>query len=623
MCGILGYIGGNQSTRDNFDNALDLLEHRGPDDSGVFKKNEIILGHRRLSILDLSKEGHQPLIDEVNNNVIVFNGEIYNYIELRESLDKLGYVFKSHCDTEVLLYSYKEWGEGCLDKLNGMFSFSIYDPSLNQIFFARDRFGVKPYYYALREGDFAFASEPKAIIGLDRYYSEPDIHTIYEFLQFGSLHNSENSFYKNIKTLLPAHCGRFHIQTKTFKTWRYWDYPEQENAIESSEELELKLGKLFDESVALRMRSDVPVGLTLSGGIDSTCILSSVSRNTNEGVSCFTSVYSGSERSERDWARLACEKSSTETVLHEIEANKDEWLAELKKIVWHMDGPGFSPAVYPVWQIMKNARKMRVPVLLEGQGADELFGGYLHYSIISFLKSIGDVLRLKEKLSLGVLAQEWSAIVDTFGMKASVLWLFRQSFPFMLKVNRRKNAAGQTMKKEVIQGYENLARAQLKERVFYPEDPVSQQLFVDHSRQLLPGLLHYGDAISMAHSIEARQPFLDYRLVEAVFKLQAKKKILKGKTKWILRNYLVKAGQEAIANRKDKTGYLTPVDSWMAQNDCKLLKEYLLSEESKILEICEKDKVEALINRFKKGKFALGNHVYRLLTTEIWLRSLA
>ncbi|MEE4300109.1 MAG: asparagine synthase (glutamine-hydrolyzing) [Pseudomonadales bacterium] len=622
MCGILGYVGNDRTVIDRFPSALDTLVHRGPDDSGIFRADGVILGHRRLSIIDLSKEGHQPFVDASSGNVVTYNGEIYNYLEIRESLETLGHDFRSACDTEVLLHAYREWGEACLQKFNGMFSFSILDPEKKRLFFARDRFGVKPFYYT-RVSGFIFASEPKAILKLDPSLAKPDLRALYEFLQFGRLGGSERTFLENIESLLPAHYGVLDLSSGRIETCRYWDYPEQSSGETDPRSIEAEFERCFDDAVALRTRSDVPVGLTLSGGIDSTGILASLSKTGVEDLSSFTSVYGGSGPGELDWARLACAPYSDRVTLTEVLAGAEGWLSTLEKIVWHMDGPGLSPAVYPVWRVMERARQQGVPVLLEGQGADELLGGYVNYSALDLLESMKNLLRPGRRASLREVVNKWQAMGDAFGVKPSVLWVLRESFPFLFEMNRKRNTAAYALKDSVVEscvvsGARNDIAASK-----YPDDPVSERLCSDHAKDILPSLLHYGDAISMAHSIECRQPFLDYRLVEFVFRLRSEQKIKGGRTKAPLRGYLMRAGQEAIARRADKVGYMTPVDAWMSKDNCTVLRLFLLEGAPRILEFCERGRISELIERFGGGGFALGNHMYRLLTTEIWLRSLA
>jgi len=623
MCGILGYVGKDSISLDEFRVSLDTLTHRGPDDSGVYQSGITILGHRRLSIIDLSKEGHQPFIDNSGDMIIVFNGEIYNYLELKDELVELGCNFRSNSDTEVLLAAYSIWGEMCLQKINGMFAFAILDVPKNEIFIARDRYGVKPFYYVLDKGVFIFASEPKAIIKLAPEYAEPDTDALYKFLRFGDLHNSKHTFYKKIKSLNPAHSGVFDISKTEIQLKRYWDYPVQENDCIDADEAYRDFEIMFENSVMMRMRSDVPVGLTLSGGIDSTSILSSMMKYCdNKKIRCFTSGYDVPDKGEVKWAKIACSIDNKKLELIEVFASKDEWLDALKKIIWHMDGPGFSPAVYPVWKIMKEARSKNIPVLLEGQGADELLGGYVHYNIINFISSIKSLFKVKNRKKIINIYNEWQFLVETFGLKTTILWLFRELFSFLIEVNRSFNSAGSTVKKEVVSEYKKSNTKSTKINTKYPYDPVTERLYIDHSSQLLPSLLHYGDAISMAHSIESRQPFMDYRLVEMFFKMNIRNKFNNKSTKWFLRRYLSKNGQDIISKRTDKVGYLTPVDEWMLEDDCKIPRDYLLGDDSIILKYCDKNKIKSLIKRFKNGKYAVGNHIYRLLTAEIWLRSI-
>jgi len=621
MCGILGWIAGAaEPTLDSFSIALDVLAHRGPDDRGVFQGKGILLGHRRLSIIDLSSGGHQPMRDPVSGAVIVFNGEIYNYLELRAQLELQGHVFQTKSDTEVLLHAYLEWGAAALEKLNGMWAFAIWRPDQRKLFIARDRFGVKPLYYTNKQGSFAFASEPKGLLSLFPDLRKPDDLAVYEFLAQGLLYSNGRSFYQDIAVFPVGHYGEYCAETGQFRTTRYWDYPDARDTsngkgFDAVEEF----SALFEDAVKLRTRSDVPVGVTLSGGLDSTAVLAAArQKNSGEHV-CFTSVYGEMERGESKWAKIATEPYGMLPV--EVEASKDDWLDTLRQISWHMDGPGYSPAVYPLWYLMREARKRGVLVLLEGQGADEALGGYPQYAIIAFLTSLkrsGSISGLKKA------GNTWSNLCATFTARWALLWLIRESFPGLIEYNRRHAGAYMTLKQDFRANMERQSNRGgcFKESLSNPGySPVNQRLLLDHSRNILPGLLHYGDAISMAHGVESRLPFMDYRLVEWIFANGDDVKIREGHTKWVLRQYLQNSGQSRIAERKDKMGYPTPIEKWLSENNGAAVRELLLTPEARIMQFCESRSIRNLLDRHLAGKVGAGSHLYRLVSTELWLRS--
>ncbi|MCP9469358.1 MAG: asparagine synthase (glutamine-hydrolyzing) [Nitrospira sp.] len=620
MCGILGWCGRHRpGDGQRFGAALDLLAHRGPDDRGVFEEQGVLLGHRRLSIIDLSRGGHQPMKDEASGAVIVFNGEIYNYRELRGQLESLGLVFRTQSDTEVLLQAYLKWGSSVLKKLNGMWSFAIWQPRHRKLFVARDRFGVKPFYFTLRHDRFAFASEPKSLRALFPELQRPDEVALYRFLSDGFLYTEGNSFYHGIHTLAPAHYGEYTDQNGQFKVTRYWDYPETGTASNrSSQDAMKEFAGLFEDAVMLRMRSDVPVGVTLSGGLDSTAVLAAAMRHTPRKMVCFTSVYGGTQRGEAEWAGLAAAPYGIVPV--EVEAPKGAWLDTLRQIAWHMDGPGYSPAVYPLWYVMREARQRGVLVLMEGQGADEALGGYPQYAVIAFL---GMVKQLTAAEGWGSVVRAWRRLCATFTPRWVVLWVLRELFPWLVAFNRRRAGAYMVLADDFRHAVEKrLAESGSghDEPRGPTADPVTRRLLRDHSRNILPGLLHYGDAISMAHGVESRLPFMDVRLVEWMFSRHDAVKVLEGETKWILREYLRSAGQNSIADRKDKQGYPTPIEYWLGEDDGAVVREILLGPNGKVTRFCDARRIETLLKHHLAGRSGVGNHLYRLISTELWLQ---
>lgn len=619
MCGILGYLGGRYLQEDGvFKNTLDLLSHRGPDDYGIYTDHELLLGHRRLSIIDLSNAGHQPMVDKESRAVIVFNGEIYNYIEIRNDLITKGHVFYSKTDTEVLLKSFLEWGSDCLKRLNGMWAFAIWLPKKNQLFFSRDRFGVKPFYYYKDEKQFAFASEPKALLSLFDSCREVNNKVLYEFLSFGSLYSSNEAFYNRIKIIPPAHCGVYDVVKKNMRIWRYWNYAEKNLGDYSKNQSVEEFQSIFNSAVKMRLRSDVPVGVTLSGGLDSTAILTAGMQYSSLDLACFTSVYDINHRGEAAWAKIATKPYNLNPI--EVVAPNNMWIETLREISWHMDGPGYSPAVYPVWFIMKEAKDRGIPVLLEGQGADEALGGYPQYGVLTLIEKLNSLVCHPNRENIKSFKNSVSKLIHTFTLRWILLWLMRETFPFLISLNRNLVGAKSVLKHEFVNSVLGATTSDNCSNIPKDYDLVTRRLFHDHSCNILPGLLHYGDSISMAHSIESRLPFMDFRLVEWVFSRSSEIKISDGETKWVLREYLRRMGQENIGNRADKLGYPTPVDDWLTENNGDLPKSILLSPNSMIQEYCDQKRINRLIKRHLKGMRGSANHLYRLLSTELWLQ---
>ena len=609
MCGILGWLGHHtDEDRARFDSALDLLAHRGPDDRGVFVAPGILLGHRRLSILDLSPAGHQPMVEPASGATLVFNGEIYNHIELRAELEKLGHEFSGHSDTEVLLHALIEWEEQALPRLNGMWAFAFWLPARQRLMLARDRFGVKPLYYRNGRDGLGFASEPKALLALFPEHRKVAEQALLDFLGNNLLYARGESFYQGIHVLPPAHYAFYELGPGTLHLSRYWDYPENTDDALPAEEAVAQFAALFTDAVRLRLRSDVAVGLTLSGGLDSTGVLTASSAHSTQPLTCFTSVYGDGDTGEMPWARLASD--AMHAPLIPVSAPQENWLHTMRKVAWHMDGPGYSPAVYPLWHLMQRARAEGVPVLLEGQGADEALAGYPQYAVLELLDYLSG--RSGKSRSLAGMAGRTRALRRTFSLPWALAWAAREMSPSLLSWHRRRV------------GFESLMHPGIK-LPLPPEtpprnsgDPVRQRLLADHSLTILPGLLHYGDAISMAHSVEARNPFLDYRLVEWMFRLPNRLRFNRYETKWVLREYLRAHGQPAIGNRPDKKGYPTPVGKWLISERSEI-EQLLLEHPSPLRTWCDKSKVRRLIEQNARGVMAAEHHLYKLVSTQLWL----
>ena len=577
MCGILGWLGAhNPEDVERFGSALDLLKHRGPDDRGIYQKPGLLLGHRRLSILDLSPGGHQPMLHEETDAAIVFNGEIYNHVELRQQLENLGHRFKGNSDTEVLLHALIAWGEDAIPRLNGMWAFAFWHPARNTLLLARDRFGVKPLYFREGRDGFAFASEPKSLLALFAEHRSVNITTLLDFLGNNLLYAKGDSFYDGIKVFPPAHFAEYNLDSCKLKLTRYWDYPVDSDKELTAEKASDEFENLFSDSVRLRLRSDVPVGLTLSGGLDSTGVLAASALHNPEPLTCFTSVYDDGNSDELVWAKLAAQTAGAP--LTPVTASQDDWLDTLRKIAWHMDGPGYSPAVIPLWHLMKRARADGVPVLLEGQGADEALAGYPQYAVLEFLSYLSG--KTDQPFSLKGLGNRFQSLRRTFTLRWTLAWMARELSPLLLDLHRRRVGFKSLLRNEIkIPSVPVLNKAS-------KADLVRNRLLEDHSRTILPGLLHYGDAVSMSHSIEARNPFLDYRLVEWMFRLPNKLIFNQNQTKWVLRQFLVNHGQESIGNRPDKKGYPTPIGNWLASEQGSEVEQLLLESDGVLGDLC-------------------------------------
>jgi asparagine synthase (glutamine-hydrolysing) len=618
MCGVLASFGPVAIPEPRFKAALDVLRHRGPDGEGYFASMGVQIGHRRLAIIDLSAAANQPMQDEPSGAVISYNGEIYNYLELRETLVALGHVFRTQSDTEVLLKAWVQWRENMCAHLNGMWAFVIWDAQSRIIFVSRDRFGVKPLYYAHVADRLLIASESKALLVLEPSLARLNKTALYDLFMASRGILGAQTFLSDVAALPAGYNMLVHLDdaggVSSIKPRPYWAYPEPDDAPVSQAQAAATFEALFEDSVRLRMRSDVPVGLTLSGGLDSSAVLAAVSRQSDTKMQCFTSVYSATDRGEESWARRAA--SVDNHPLMSVEAGGEDWLETLKAIVWHMDGPNQSSAVFPLWTLAKAARARGVPVLLEGQGADELLGGYaqyMPYQSRTLLKQW-----LTGRATFTDVKRHWQGATDTFGRRWSTLWHLRSLAesayqPFQRQFGRGKLFVPGTMPERGYQ-WDDIAST-------HRRGPLFQKLLNDHRRDALPSLLQYGDAVTMAHGVESRLPFMDYRLVEWVFRAQPPV-IADGLTKWPIRRYLSQHGYDDIAQRKDKLGYPTPMAAWLQGSQAFVQDDMLLRSNAKIWSIFDRKNVARIYEQALAGDMASAFHFYKMIPTHLWLEQL-
>lgn len=613
MCGILGVVGeriADRVAKQIFQTALDSIAHRGPDAQGLARGNGFCLGHRRLAIIDLTEGGAQPMTDPDTGIVLVFNGEIYNYIELRQQLAGQGVTFHTESDTEVLLKAFIAWGSDCVKRFNGMFAFGLIDPRTEQLFLARDRFGVKPLYM-MRDGNtLAFASEVKAIQGLRLAPREIDRQALREFLVAGRYATDGRSFYQQVGMLRPGYWASYKWKSGEYHTQPFWQYPQIDLASpRTRQDAYRQFAELMDSALMLRLRSDVPLAVSLSGGLDSSAILAGAAAISQTPPRSFTSTYDLPDTGELDWASIAAAGANSQLV--ECKTTMGDWLAILRKCIGHLDGPVATPAVVPVYGLMQQVRAAGIKVLLEGQGADELLGGYVQYSIAQFADALVNPTRWPEAAGIGRRG------LRQFGVKNFFYHYTKEHLPWAIRGIRR------------VSGYNRLFRPQTvrdahDEIYFLRADHgesrrgVDRRLWLDHCDVQLPRLLHYGDALTMAHGIESRMPFMDYRLVDWVFRLPIDLRFDPLHTKWMIRQYLVDHGQPVIAQRRDKKGYPTPYTHWMSQMDSTLL-DRLFPKDAAVFEFVDPVALRQAFGRQKGGRQFGANLLFRILSTQIWL----
>ena len=615
MCGLLAILGGGLPVEQEVaEAALDTLSHRGPDDRGTWFSPDAWLGSRRLAVLDTSSRGHQPMVHRESGVVLVFNGEVYNYVELREELKADGVEFETGSDTEVVLEAYLRFGTGCVERFNGMWGLVVWDPRTRTAMFSRDRFGVKPLYWTTARGRLSIASEAKALLRLYPELRRPDERAMYEFLALGRIHATERSFYDGISVVPKATVGTLPAGQIEPDLTTFWQFPAPGGGASDGDPADA-FAELLEDAVRIRMRSDVPVGISLSGGLDSTAVLHGAAASLNGGgsLTAFTSVFdsqhAGVYEDERRWAQLASSRYAN-IELEEVPAARDNWRPVFERAAWHLDAPNFSPAIVPLWAIMEHAHERGVKVMLEGQGGDELLGGYIQHAALAWLARVQG----RDGTRRGA-PHDFVEYGRTFAPLSLALWVTREALPPLRNSYRDRLGTASVLRPSFRERYADLGQPPP------PPNRLGDRLVTDHRRDILPALLHYGDAISSAHSIESRQPFLDYRLVELCVGLSDRWKVGDGETKRILRGYLRSVGQQRIAERTDKLGFPTPIWQWLVADDAAASRELLLGRNSRMLAYCSPRAVERLIDRTARKPKTGAAHLYRLVSTELWLRA--
>jgi asparagine synthase (glutamine-hydrolysing) len=562
MCGITGIIQVNSKdyNKDHLKKMTDALSHRGPDGEGYWQNEpgNILLGHRRLSILDLSEAAAQPF-HYLDRYTILHNGEIYNYIELRSELEKKGYAFRTQTDTEVLIASYDCWKENCLEHFDGMFAFAIWDEQEQELFAARDRFGEKPFHYIYDDirKTFLFASEIKAFwtIGLGREFNKK---MLFNFLTIGYTDNPnqpDETFYENVKKLPAASFLKLKIQQDISpEVERYWDIAVEEQNESITDEAAIdQFSELFYTSVKRRLRSDVPLGTSLSGGIDSSSI-AAVIRKQQKELQTFSAIFPGFEKNEEEYIDEAAKHLSLRSFKTII--TNDEVPGLFQKLVGQQDEPFGSAGTLPQYKVFELAQQNGVKVLLDGQGADEMLAGYEKY-----YKWYWQELFIKRKLlrSKEIKKATELGVNEKFGIKNIIGALF----PDFASVFLERQYLLHALKQEDLA--KEFVRLQSKEAYYTTPAIFSLNgvLYFNACMHGLEELLRYADRNSMAHGREVRLPFLNHELAEFLFSLPSHFKIRHGWTKWILRKAMEKDLPQKIAWRQGKIGLEPPQLSWM------------------------------------------------------------
>jgi asparagine synthase (glutamine-hydrolysing) len=565
MCGICGIVSyQTKASESQIRLMMDAVTHRGPDGGGLMLFDSLALGHRRLSILDLSAYANQPMRYQ-DRYTTVYNGEIYNYIELREELKAQGYSFATDCDTEVLLAGFAHWGEDCVQHFNGMWGFSIYDSEKQTLFCARDRFGVKPFYYTEQDEYFAFGSEIKQLLALNPNLPKANRDTLLAFLIAAQLDHSSQTMFDGILQLEPGTSLLFHLDTHQFAVSRWYDLMEVKPERHSFEQNVDVFRQTFTDAVRLRLRSDVPVGSCLSGGLDSSAIVCTINQLMRESGQPFdqhvvSACYDDPKYDERPYMDAVLEQ--THATSHRVYPDVTRVLEELDHFTWQMDEPITSTSHYAQWCVYREAKKSGLTVMLDGQGADEQLAGYTEFFDLLFVELIRSFQFFRLEKEIKLFNQSRKTAFYASGTRYRIELLLRAFTPDFIKRYRRKKqiAACGPFTLEQMRSPE-IQRLGDSFNIKRPRAYIYAQIF-----RTLAVLLHYGDRNSMAFSIESRLPFLDYRVVESLFAMPLSHKIRFGLTKRVMRAAMRGVMPDMITNRLSKLGFSTPEEEWMREN---------------------------------------------------------
>lgn len=617
MCGISGIVNFSNKTdcfRERLDKMVNTLSHRGPDDVGILIKNNVGLGFVRLSIIDLY-HGHQPISNEDDSIFIIFNGEIYNFESLRNLLLSKGHVFKTNTDTEVILHLYEEYGTDCLPYLRGMFAFCIYDATKEELFCARDRFGIKPFYYYNDSENFVFASEIKAIISQDFVAKKINPAAMDSYLAYGYT-VGEQTVYDKVKKLRPAHYLKLSLKKpSSFEIKRYWHIKFEPVETMSESYWCERLYNNFQEAVKLHMISDVPLGAFLSGGIDSGSIVGVMSKLSNQKVKTFSIGFVEKEFNELDSARLIAEKYNTDH--HELIVEKQS-IDLLSRIVQAFDEPFADSSAIPTYLVSQFARNY-VKVALSGDGGDELFGGYKHYTRL---------LKMAKYSSVATIPQKVLSTAKRFAKNKQ----YSNKYLYYLSNDMRYFNAliGIFALPERIALYNdeyleevsgNFAEGYKYDQMRFSVQPdhMSSIQENDIENYLVDDILTKTDIASMQNSIELRVPFLDHVFAEETFKIPSTLKIKEDQTKYIFKKAFSDVLPEPLL-KLPKKGFEIPLKKWF-KND---LKEFtfdnLLAFDSPLKTYFKTDIIKTMLDKNNSGEKDYSNKIWCLLILDSWLR---
>lgn len=621
MCGINAIVSLNKSndfSQNDLSSKLQLMNceitHRGPDSEGIHIQDPIAFGFRRLSIIDLHDAANQPMFSNDGQVVIIFNGEIYNYVEIKEELLAKGYQFRTESDTEVIINSYLEYGDECVQKFNGMWAFAIYDFRKNRLFCSRDRLGVKPFYYCIQENFLYFSSELKALHKVCNLH-RANLGKVYEYLAYGYRVNDGETFLENCSELLPA--TNLIYENSEFQFNKYWKL--KENLYKHNDKLSVQeeYTNLFESAVKLRYRSDVPVALLLSGGLDSSSIAKVTDELIKRGelgqndVQAFIASFPNFQEDETAIAREFV-KTCKHIKLHEIQIDSKQLLNNFEETIYGLDHPLATFSSIAHNNIMKECHKLGIKVVLNGQGSDEAFAGYDRYHAGAFLSDqlISKNGKFLDEFKLLNTKDKYSAPFLISQMAKSVL---NQNFASYLRARFQEKTISCFNEDFVKANYHHFKPAykfSLKGNNF------NNYLLTQINQQGLNHILHYEDVSSMSQSIEIRSPFMDYRLMEFAFSIPNELRFNKGVTKVIQRDTIGKLLPDSITKAK-KIGFTTPFKDYISNdpNFKTYISDILNSKSFTSKKIWDADKIKKVFSNTKDNP---AFPYWRIINLEVW-----
>lgn len=629
MCGIAGFINKSGEAADcrKLKRMTDAIAHRGPDAEGQVCDGNVALGHRRLSIIDLSDAGRQPMESTDGRFVITFNGEIYNYKELKEELIACGAVFSNDTDTEVIIEAYRKWGASCLTRFNGMWAFAILDRLKKEIFISRDRFAVKPLYILNRDDLFMFASEPKAILAVQPEENIPDLVQIYRFVgSFVPECADERSWYQNIKIFPAASYGVYSLKTNQFQVSTYWkpDIEQFKKKWIDGRDPVKTFKELFDDAVRIRLRADVEVGTCLSGGLDSSSIVGCCKKRHGVTMRTFSSRYGDKSCDEREFIDCVNRFTKSKAVPIYPDMKEVPFMEAFLKINQSFDGPAPGASAYSQYSVFREVGK-HVKVVLDGQGADELLAGYPGFMGPALREAAHTAPRISTLKTIQAMLLE-NEYIDGAQISADEgVRLFGVDNYLRLCRRTRKSGSAQVSQSRqyaaLTKSFSDLVSDSVDHHCAVKSDNEVTQMCLDSTFvSSLPRICRHEDSNAMSFSVEARMPFLDYRIVEFALALDPAYKIKGIWQKWIIRKSLREYLPVKIRRRRNKMGYPAPFYRWLRESDEKeTFREIIFAFAQR--NIVPVETIEAHYEAHMSGKANMEAVLFCYLALELWLRT--